>query len=621
MPNIFQKLKQNFTDSSNKSTGTAKNTTSTGSLSTSQPLDEKNIKNFNLHSNNHKIKHNASISKKENNNNSSSNGAVFTINLNNNKNSQQVDSIINVNNNKENNNNSNQQVNKKSNSNMPSKKNSQSVLSLIIDSSILKESNNNETGDNNHYEDIFDPDPVQEEADTFDKVTFLDDRSFIVDDDFNVSSDNEVAKINGLARDNSCYTINEIPEGRLSKMNSSRASSRSSLGSGSTRTSSNLFEQASSDHVSSGLADMNNKLNKKTSDSGGSSSDINHDGSKNVLLDALLRKFNVNMDLVDQANKEETDLKNNQQKLIQKQAVKYVGEDHKRKQSELQKKISRNQLEKQFSVSMNESTTKIAEDKFENIDATSSYDYCPREIKVIRSTGTQMSTTSGPTSSILKQQSNVNTNNNNNNNNNINSNHNRPKQFLTASSIKLPQNFECKYIGKAKCCGLWGIKNIREPVDRLVNNAKRHKSLDDLADVEALISEKGIYIVHKPNLKEKNTKSSHSFLKSKIASATAEKTYRSGLLPISNISYAAQDNIYSKVFSCIVVQEKDSKTLSECYSFLCSRNDLAKKMALAITLAFKEYGKLLQLKESRITQTIQLNDSIYNKNNEPDSYA
>jgi hypothetical protein len=616
MPNIFQKLKQNFIDSSNKSIGTTKTTTSAGSLATSQPLDEKNVKNFNLNSNNHKIKHTTSISKKEIANNSSNNGSVFTINTN--KNFQQVDSM-NVSN-KENNIYNNQKSSKKSNlNNMPSKKgNSQSVLSLIIDSSILKEDNKN---DNNQYEEIhiFDPDPVPDEADTFDKVTFLDDRSFIVDDDFNVSTDNEVAKINGLARENSCYTINEIPEGRLSKMNSSRASSRSSLGSGSTRTSSNLFEQASSDHVSSGLADMNTKVNKKTSDSGGSSSDVNHDGSKNVLLDALLRKFNVNMDLVEQANKdEETFVKNNQQKLIQKQATKYFGEDHKRKQSELQKKINRNQLEKQFSACANEPTKSIAQDEFENIDATSSYDYYPREIKVIRSTGTQMSTSSGPTSSILKQQSNSNTNSNNNNNN---LNHNRTKQFTSPSSIKLPQNFECKYIGKAKCSGLWGIKNIRDPVDRLVNNAKRHKSLNDLADVEALISEKGIYIVHKPNLNEKNPKPSHSFLKSKISSVTTEKTYQSGLLPISNISYAAQDNIYSKVFSCIVVQERDSKTLSECYSFLCSRNEFAKKMALAITLAFKEYGKLLQLKESRITQTIQLNDSIFNNKNEPDSYA
>jgi hypothetical protein len=616
MPNIFQKLKQNFTDSSNKSIGTTKNNTSTGSLTTSQPLDEKNIKNFSLNSNNHKIKHTTSISKKENTN-SSNNGSVFTINLNANKSFQQVDSI-NVNN-KENNNFNNQQLSKKSNlNNMPSKKsNNQSVLSLIIDSSILND-NNNGIGNNNQYEEIhiFDPDPVQDEADTFDKVTFLDDRSFIVDDDLYTSPDNEVAKINGLARENSCYTINEIPEGRLSKMNSSRASSRSSLGSGSTRTSSNLFEQTSSDHVSSGLADMNSKVNKKTSESGGSGSDINHDGSKNVLLDALLRKFNVNMDLVDQANKdEETTLKDDQQKIIQKQATKYTGEDHKRKQSELQKKINRNQLEKQFSTSASESTKNIAQDEFENIDATSSYDYCPREIKVIRSTGTQMSTSSGPTSSF-KQQSNKNNNNISNS-----SNHNRTKQFMSASSIKLPQNFECKYIGKAKCSGLWGIKNIREPVDRLVNNAKRHKSLNDLVDVEALISEKGIYIVHKSNLNEKNTKSSHSFLKSKIASVTTQKHYQSGLLPISNISYAAQDNIYSKVFSCIVVQERDSKTLNECYSFLCSRNDLAKKMALAITLAFKEYGKLLQLKEASIKQTIQLNDSIFNKNSEPDSFA
>ena len=72
-----------------------------------------------------------------------------------------------------------------------------------------------------------------------------------------------------------------------------------------------------------------------------------------------------------------------------------------------------------------------------------------------------------------------------------------------------------------------------------------------------------------------------------------------------------------KIFSCILVREKDNKTISECYSFLCSKNETARLMALSITLAFKEYGKLLQIKENEINKTIKL-QSVYN---DPDSFA
>ncbi len=84
------------------------------------------------------------------------------------------------------------------------------------------------------------------------------------------------------------------------------------------------------------------------------------------------------------------------------------------------------------------------------------------------------------------------------------------------------------------------------------------------------------------------------------------KYYQSGLLPISNISYAVQDNVYGKVFSCIIVRECEGTTISECYSFLCRQNEIARRMALSITLAFKEYGKLLQLKETRINRKIEI---------------
>jgi len=89
-------------------------------------------------------------------------------------------------------------------------------------------------------------------------------------------------------------------------------------------------------------------------------------------------------------------------------------------------------------------------------------------------------------------------------------------------------------------------------------------------------------------------------------SNVSAKYYQSGLLPISNISYAVQDNVFGKVFSCIIVRECAGTTISECYSFLCKQNEMARRMALSITLAFKEYGKLLQLKETRINRKIEI---------------
>lgn len=73
-----------------------------------------------------------------------------------------------------------------------------------------------------------------------------------------------------------------MPEGRLSKLSSrsSRASSRSSIGSDSTRASRNLFGN-----------NANNNSDEKTN------GDIKN-GSKNVLLDALIKKFNVSFSLI-----------------------------------------------------------------------------------------------------------------------------------------------------------------------------------------------------------------------------------------------------------------------------------------------------------------------------------
>lgn len=356
--------------------------------------------------------------------------------------------------------------------------------------------------------------------------------------------------------------MNEVPEGRLSKISSSRASSRSSVASDSTRGSSNIFGEQ--------IINSDKKVEKKyessveNSDSSfGNTSSQN--GSKNILLDALLRKFNVSMDLDTNSD----NLSSSKTVPLQKQLTRYLGDDKKKKQSDLQRKINRSNFEKQTLATHLKEISMETEDK---VEASSSFDDDPKQIKVIKNTSTQISL------GLNKRSSN--------------------SQLICVT--KLPQHFECKYIGKTKCQGLWGLKHIREPVDRLIQKARRLRSLEDLVDVEALVNEKGIYVVQK---------SKPITSKAADEAINTQKYYKSGILPISNISYAVQDNVYGKVFSCIVVKESNGKTISECYSFLCKQNEISRKMALSITLAFKEYGKLLQLKETRISRTIKMNDS------------
>ena len=165
--------------------------------------------------------------------------------------------------------------------------------------------------------------------------------------------------------------------------------------------------------------------------------------------------------------------------------------------------------------------------------------------------------------------------------------------------------------------------------------AKRLPSIDDLPNLEALVSDKGIFLVQKPPTTSTTSAHKQSVIKSKANG----KAYKSGLLPISHISYAAQDTVYSKVFSCIVIREgttggagggkgdtvgvgsSAAAVYSECYSFLCARNEVAKRMAVAITSAFKEYGKLLQTKETNISRMMRLRGLDGSVIGDPDSYA
>ena len=397
----------------------------------------------------------------------------------------------------------------------------------------------------------------------------------------------QIQKLNEFMKENNCYTINEIPEtgSNKSKLSSSRASSRNSVGSESIKTNSSEPRSGSGLNEHKFRGNEFSKQNDESEESGsGSTDNAIKNGSKNALLDALMQKFNVttsdfeNSDENSNLGKRKENDASSSNSSYSKQTSRYSGDDQNRKKSELERKINKINSEKNL-------LNKISNDTNDYIDASSSYDDGPKPIKVVRSTGTQMTASIRSSMSI-----------------------NNKKRLKSIVVNTLPQVFECKYIGKTRCKGLWGLKNIREPVDRLIRNAKRNRSLNELPDVEALISEKGIYIVQKQS-KDDQPKATVNY-----------KDLKSGLLPINNISYAVQDNIFGKVFSCIIVREKENKVISECYSFLCAKNEMARKMALSITLAFKEYAKLIQIKESKIQDKIKLlsNPSALQ---ESDSYA
>ena len=180
--------------------------------------------------------------------------------------------------------------------------------------------------------------------------------------------------------------------------------------------------------------------------------------------------------------------------------------------------------------------------------------------------------------------------------------------------IELPQTFECKYLGKSACRGLWGKRNIREPIDRLVRNAKRLRSVNELSTVRVTIGESGIDVM------EYNIGSSN--YQTPPNTTSNNYTPKNGIIPISNISYAAQDNVYGKIFACIVVQEKDQT--SECYAFLLPTKEMCRRMALTITSAFQKYAIYLNSISNYHNKPTTTSSRLYNwedSGNFRDSYA
>lgn len=96
---------------------------------------------------------------------------------------------------------------------------------------------------------------------------------------------------------------------------------------------------------------------------------------------------------------------------------------------------------------------------------------------------------------------------------------------------ELPETFTVKYLGHAESLGLWGIKNTRGPVDRLVGLAKQPGS--SLPVMKLTVSRSGC----------------------SLASAGTSRHY-----PIDTVSYGVQDLVYTRVFCMIVVQDKTDRS-------------------------------------------------------------
>jgi hypothetical protein len=147
------------------------------------------------------------------------------------------------------------------------------------------------------------------------------------------------------------------------------------------------------------------------------------------------------------------------------------------------------------------------------------------------------------------------------------------------SSSMTPQVFECKYLGKWPCNGVSGMRHIRDPIEQLVANAKRLSSANELQVLRVTVSDRDFLIEPLTNVIAHN-----------------QQTHPSNaaiFIPIGNISYAAQDSIYTKIFAIIVVANSPDKAL-ECFAFLCSSSDDCRRIALAMTTAFQAYAEQLK---------------------------
>lgn len=169
----------------------------------------------------------------------------------------------------------------------------------------------------------------------------------------------------------------------------------------------------------------------------------------------------------------------------------------------------------------------------------------------------------------------------------------RLKALKEVKVDKLPQGFVCKYVGSKPCSGLWGVRHTRKPVDELVTELRGMGEGEDLPLVNVKVSMEGL----------KATMHIHNKSSRVLSDA--------GMLPLQFISYAVQDPRYTRIFVFILVREISSRQRkTECHAYLCSTDIVARKMALAMALAFGEFSKKLEGKPHRFQVDLRHTDEL-----------
>lgn len=128
-----------------------------------------------------------------------------------------------------------------------------------------------------------------------------------------------------------------------------------------------------------------------------------------------------------------------------------------------------------------------------------------------------------------------------------------------------------KYIGSEPSKGLWGIKYIRKPVDKMVGMVKSLPPSKGLPNCNLTVSTGGINmdISDNPNM----------------------------FYSTDCISYGVQDLVYTRVFAIIIVKE-DNLSPFEVHAFVCDSRQTARKLTFALAAAFQEYSQNLKFSEN-----------------------
>lgn len=135
-----------------------------------------------------------------------------------------------------------------------------------------------------------------------------------------------------------------------------------------------------------------------------------------------------------------------------------------------------------------------------------------------------------------------------------------------------PKMFYVKYLGSENVQYMWGIDKIREPIDNMVAVAKKFRNIL-LPLIEIIILHEEVIITPICHAKSTNTLLTKKF-------------------SIEQISYGARDNVYTKIWSMIVVHDtmpNDKYSLFECHGFVCKSKHHAEQITIALENAFKIY--------------------------------